>query len=106
MEDTSESILSTSKDLQEDETNISTKAIHLQDNNTSNSNISLSKGQFAEASLPPGLELRLIDAEHGQSVISRRHWSRYTQFGPLVGVPIREMDIPDDFNMKDIWEVS
>ena len=60
---------------------------------------------FAEASLPMSLELQVCDPTHGLSVITRCHLRQYTQFGPLVGQPIREMDIPDDFSMKDIWEV-
>jgi hypothetical protein len=60
---------------------------------------------FAEASLPVGLELQVCDPSHGLSVVARCHLRQYTQFGPLVGQPIKEMDIPDDFSMKDIWEV-
>jgi len=60
---------------------------------------------FAEASLPVGLELQVCDPTHGLSVVTRCHLRQYTQFGPLVGQPIKEMDIPDDFSMKDIWEV-
>ncbi|KAK7789664.1 hypothetical protein R5R35_003072 [Gryllus longicercus] len=60
---------------------------------------------FAEASLPSGLELRVCEAEHGPSVVTLFRIKQYTQFGPLIGQPIKEMDIPDDFNMKDIWEV-
>ncbi|XP_068083662.1 uncharacterized protein [Anabrus simplex] len=60
---------------------------------------------FAEASLPANLELRICEPDHGLSVVTREPVCQYTQFGPLVGQPIKEMDIPDDFNMKDIWEV-
>lgn len=60
---------------------------------------------FAEASLPNCLCLRVCDPEHGQGVVALTVLQAYTQFGPIVGQPIREMDIPDDFNMKDIWEV-
>ncbi|XP_069677916.1 uncharacterized protein [Periplaneta americana] len=60
---------------------------------------------FAEASLPMSLELQMCDPAHGLSVVTRCHLKQYTQFGPLVGQPIKEMDIPDDFSMKDIWEV-
>jgi hypothetical protein len=45
------------------------------------------------------------DSTHGLSVIAKCPIARYTQFGPLIGERIREMDIPDDFNMRDIWEV-
>lgn len=60
---------------------------------------------FAEESLPVGLELQVCDPSHGLSVVARCQLRQYTQFGPLVGQPIKEMDIPDDFSMKDIWEV-
>ena len=39
-------------------------------------------------------------------VIARTTISRYTQLGPVVGVPVRERDIPDDFCMVNLWEVS
>lgn len=64
-----------------------------------------SKSTFAEASLPVGLQLRICDPDHGLSVVTLYRIKQYTQFGPLIGQPIKEMDIPDDFNMKDIWEV-
>jgi hypothetical protein len=47
----------------------------------------------------------VCDPTHGLSVVTRCNLKQYTQFGPLVGQPIKEMDIPDDFSMKDIWEV-
>ena len=85
---------------------------------------------YARGSLPPGLylERRLVvppqepgneDSEDvglvGVSppagrqlevVIARTSISRYTQLGPVVGVPVRERDIPDDFCMVNLWEVS
>ncbi|XP_047111747.1 uncharacterized protein LOC124788521 [Schistocerca piceifrons] len=60
---------------------------------------------YAEASLPVSLTLKMCNAEHGLSVVALTHIQPFTQFGPLVGQAIREMDIPDDFNMKDIWEI-
>lgn len=30
----------------------------------------------------------------------------FSQFGPLVGKVVKEMDIPEDVDMKNIWEVS
>lgn len=66
---------------------------------------SVQRLSFAEESLPVGLELQVCDPTHGPSVVTRCNLKQYTQFGPLVGQPIKEMDIPDDFSMKDIWEV-
>ncbi|KAG8229310.1 hypothetical protein J437_LFUL009069, partial [Ladona fulva] len=60
---------------------------------------------FAEASLPMALKLETREAGHGPGVIARRPIARFTQFGPLLGRRIREMDIPDDFGMRHIWEV-
>lgn len=30
----------------------------------------------------------------------------FTKFGPLVGKSVREVDIPDDCDMKFIWEIQ
>ncbi|XP_059474897.1 uncharacterized protein LOC132196348 [Neocloeon triangulifer] len=61
---------------------------------------------FAEESLPSALlKLEERDATHGPSVVARVILKRLTQFGPLLAERIREMDIADDFNMRDIWEV-
>lgn len=60
---------------------------------------------FAESSLPDHFVLKVVDEEHGQSVFTKKTLSKSTYLGPLVGQKVREMDIPDDFNMKFIWEV-
>lgn len=60
---------------------------------------------FAEMTLPELLELRVIDSAHGLSVVTKEFLPAYVEFGPLIGQPIKEMEIPDDFLMKDIWEV-
>ncbi|XP_071451638.1 uncharacterized protein [Hetaerina americana] len=69
-----------------------------------NSNGNLGK-TFAEASLPMALKLETREASHGPGVTAKRPIARFTQFGPLLGKKIREMDIPDDFGMRHIWEV-
>lgn len=61
---------------------------------------------LAEASLPPCLELRTIDSRHGLSVVASQNIQAFTQFGPLVGQPVFEKEIPDDSTMEHIWEVS
>lgn len=85
---------------------------------------------YARNSLPPGLALerRVLPPPHDGSVdgdgdvgvvgvtqvpgrpvevvVARAAISRYTQLGPVVGVPVRERDIPDDFCMVNLWEVS
>ncbi|KAF4520382.1 hypothetical protein B566_EDAN012887 [Ephemera danica] len=61
---------------------------------------------FAKDSLPSHMfSLEERDSTHGLSVVATTPIVRYAQFGPLLGERIREMDIPDDFNMRDIWEV-
>lgn len=65
-----------------------------------------SRSDFACLSLPNCLELKEIDPDHGLSVVAKQALPASTQFGPLIGQPIKEMEIPDDFSMKDIWEVS
>lgn len=60
---------------------------------------------YAEESLPVGLDLQVIDEEHGKSVVAKAHIAQYTQFGPLVGPRIHEKDISDESDMRHIWEV-
>lgn len=60
---------------------------------------------FAEASLPACLELRVLDAKHGATAVARESVQAFTQFGPLIGHPLREMEIPDDSTMEHVWEV-
>lgn len=87
-----------------------------------------SPGSYSRVSLPPGLALerRLVQPPRDTNpeddvgvvedspppprsmevVVARTSLSRYTQLGPVVGVPVRERDIPDDFSMVNLWEVS
>nr|XP_027238392.1 uncharacterized protein LOC113829420 [Penaeus vannamei] len=88
-----------------------------------------SPGCYARASLRPGLALerRVLpppqdssvdsDSDVGvvgvtqvpgrqvEVVVARAPITRYTQLGPVVGAPVRERDIPDDFCMVNLWEV-
>lgn len=85
---------------------------------------------YARTSLPPGLALERrvlpppsdnnVDSDNDvgvvgvtqipgrqvEVVVARAAITRYTQLGPVVGVPVRERDIPDDFCMVNLWEVS
>lgn len=61
---------------------------------------------FAEESLPPGLAFEVVDEKHGKSIIAHSPIRQYTQFGPLVGPVVSEKDIPDESDMRHIWEVS
>ena len=66
--------------------------------------LDLSKS-FAQLSLPS--PLMLIEKEPGQglSVVAKANIKAFTQFGPLQGEPILEKDVPEDFDMKDLWPV-
>jgi len=60
---------------------------------------------YARESLPDCLELKITNTDHGLGIYAKDSIPMYTKFGPLVGIPVREMDIPDDFSMRHIWEV-
>lgn len=61
---------------------------------------------FAEQSIPPILYLEGSETPHGLSVFARNEIKEYTQFGPLLGILVKEVDIAEDSNMRHIWEVS
>lgn len=69
-------------------------------------NIEATRPLFARDSLPDCLELRMTNGDHGLGVFVKRLIPMYAQLGPLIGKPIQEMDIPDDFPMRHIWEVK
>ncbi|XP_018905405.2 uncharacterized protein [Bemisia tabaci] len=61
---------------------------------------------FSKCSLPECLELKSIKSSHDYSVVARLQIPQFTEFGPLIGEPIKMQDIPDDCNMHSIWEVQ
>lgn len=83
---------------------------------------------YARESLPQGLSLEMrpiplpqesdadddvgvmgvapLKAREVEVVVAAKGVGRFTQMGPVVGVPVREKDIPDDFCMVNLWEVS
>lgn len=61
---------------------------------------------YARDSLPDCLELKVTSHDHGLGVYAKNQVPMYAKLGPLVGIPVKEMDIPDDFSMRHIWEVS
>ncbi|KAJ8682037.1 hypothetical protein QAD02_017829 [Eretmocerus hayati] len=65
-----------------------------------------SRPLFARDSIPDCLELKSSTADHGVGVFVKSFIPAYAQFGPLIGKSVQEMDIPDDFSMKHIWEVE
>lgn len=60
---------------------------------------------YARDSLPDCLELRITNSDHGLGIYAKNPVPMYAKLGPLIGISIREMDIPDDFSMRHIWEV-
>lgn len=60
---------------------------------------------YARDSLPECLELKVTSHDHGLGVYAKSQLPMYARLGPLVGIPVKEMDIPDDFSMRHIWEV-
>lgn len=67
--------------------------------------IDTNKPLYARDSLPDCLELKFSNVDHGVGVFIRSLLPKYTQLGPLIGKSVQEMDIPDDFPMRHIWEV-
>jgi hypothetical protein len=61
---------------------------------------------FAQLSLPSQLSLEERDSVHGLGVVAKTDVKTHTQFGPLQGEAILERDIPEDFHMKDLWQVG
>ncbi|XP_035721816.1 uncharacterized protein LOC118441475 isoform X1 [Vespa mandarinia] len=64
------------------------------------------KPLYARDSLPECFELKITTAEHGLGIYAKNPVPMYAKLGPLVGKPVKEMDIPDDFPMRHIWEID
>ncbi|XP_063920863.1 uncharacterized protein LOC135135662 [Zophobas morio] len=65
----------------------------------------VNKFVFARASLPNFLQLIDTNTDHGLGVFAKIEIQEFTQFGPLVGKVVKEVDISEDSNMRDIWEI-
>ena len=68
-------------------------------------NTDSNKPLYSRDSLPDCLEFKLSNIDHGLGVFVKTSVPMYAQLGPLIGKPVQEMDIPDDFPMRHIWEV-
>ncbi|KYM96817.1 PR domain zinc finger protein 4 [Cyphomyrmex costatus] len=68
--------------------------------------VEIDRPLYARDSLPDCLELKIANTDHGLGIYARNPVPMYTKFGPLIGIPVREMDIPDDFSMRHIWEID
>jgi len=67
--------------------------------------VEMDRPLYARDSLPDCLELKITNTDHGLGIYAKNPVPMYAKFGPLIGIPVREMDIPDDFSMRHIWEV-
>lgn len=72
-----------------------------QDSDSMESNVKLS---FAIMSLPSILYIK--ENNNCCCVYAKAEIKSHTQFGPLVGKTVREVDIPEDSGMKDYWEIQ
>ncbi|XP_015595304.1 uncharacterized protein LOC107267762 [Cephus cinctus] len=61
---------------------------------------------YARDSLPDCFELKTANSEHGIGIYAKSVVPKFSKLGPLVGKPVKEMDIPDDFSMRHIWEID
>ncbi|XP_072760880.1 uncharacterized protein [Anoplolepis gracilipes] len=61
---------------------------------------------YARDSLPDCLELKIANSDHGLSIYAKNSIPIRAKLGPLVGTSVKEMDIPDDFSMRHIWEID
>ncbi|XP_018362059.1 PREDICTED: uncharacterized protein LOC108760539 isoform X2 [Trachymyrmex cornetzi] len=68
--------------------------------------VEMDRPLYARDSLPDCLELKIANTDHGLGVYAKNPVPIYAKFGPLIGVSVREMDIPDDFSMRHIWEID
>lgn len=60
---------------------------------------------YAHLSLPPILDIDNSNTAHGPAVFSKCELREFTQFGPLVGTTIKEVDIAEDNSMRHVWEI-
>lgn len=63
------------------------------------------KKSFAFFSLPCILKIEDTQTLHGLSIFAKEQIKEFTQFGPLIGKKIKEVDISEDSMFKDIWEI-
>lgn len=64
------------------------------------------KHSFSKLSLPSCLYFEDSGVEHGCGVFVKSDIKSFTQFGPLIGQIVKEVDIPEDSTMRDLWEIS
>ncbi|KAF5277471.1 hypothetical protein FQR65_LT03808 [Abscondita terminalis] len=77
----------------------------LQDEQINCDDLSENKNDLTFACLSLPNVLNLTDSNEDLCVFSNIQIKEFTQFGPLFGKTIKEVDISEDFNMKYLWEV-
>lgn len=63
------------------------------------------KYTFAYSSLPKELCFEETNTTHGLGVFTKNTLKEFTEMGPLIGKVIKEVDIPEECNMRDLWEI-
>ena len=92
-----------SRNSNADEVASGDKDKHVNHNNYSRMDLSKS---FAQLSLPGQLQLQERGINRKLGVTAKSAIKASTQFGPLQGEQILLRDIPDDFEMKELWQVG
>nr|XP_023019105.1 uncharacterized protein LOC111507948 [Leptinotarsa decemlineata] len=64
------------------------------------------KYSYSTLSLPSVVHIKETNTPHGLGAFTKSDIEPFTQFGPLVGEIVKEMDIAEDVNMKYIWEIN
>ncbi|KAF7989609.1 hypothetical protein HCN44_008283 [Aphidius gifuensis] len=89
----------------DDDTNIAEKKKLINEDKILN--IDNNKPLYSRESLPNCFELKLTqNTDHGIGIYANKLIPSFTKLGPLIGTPVKEMDIPDDFSMRHIWEIN
>ncbi|CAG9821719.1 unnamed protein product [Phaedon cochleariae] len=60
---------------------------------------------FSILSLPELLYIEETIASHGSGIFAKEDIEPFTQFGPMIGSIVKEKDIPEDVDLKYIWEI-
>lgn len=66
----------------------------------------IDKYSYSIMSIPNFLNFGETNTNHGVGVFAKNNIEPFSQFGPLIGKNIKEVDIPEDFSMRDLWEIS
>nr|XP_022920311.1 uncharacterized protein LOC111428853 [Onthophagus taurus] len=63
------------------------------------------KLSYSYLSLPDQLYFNDTNNDHGLGVFATHEIQQFTQLGPIVGKIVKEVDVPEDSNMRDLWEI-